>query len=267
MACCCKSWRCSQTRGSGASEIYAAADVQVLQVVCSQTLRTGSLPLPPARRSPSPPPPCHRQQVALVCKRFATLASTPQLLREVDLGSISPSLEVLHSLTAWLGQHGRHMRTVSIALSDGNYEPTAVASCLAAAGTAGQQLQQLSVDGCNWGTEWLATMRSLRSCKLEASYNRALHISASVSMLTALENLSLSGCPITFAEGSSLPPSITRLDLADGGHDVPLQASWLGTRAPFGADVQRMALWPNRAISARLGLYLDGHELTKPRRC
>ena len=63
----------------------------------------------------------------------------------------------------------------------------------------------------------------------------ALHISASVSMLTALENLSRSGCPITFAEGSSLPPSITRLDLADSGHDVPPQASWFGTRAPFGA--------------------------------
>ena len=138
---------------------------------------------------------------------------------------------MLHSLTAWLGQHGRHVRRLAadVPYDDGT-DPgweAALASCLTAAGTA-VQLEQLALQGYIHGTEWLAAMRSLRRCSVVNDEDDELRMSAAISGLTALEHLDLGADPIQLLPHIRLPSSITQSELSSSGDDMPPQASWAG---------------------------------------
>lgn len=82
-----------------------------------------------------------------MCKRFAALACSPELLQAVEADVIDSS--DAHSLTAWLTRHRQHVRRLHIGIDPEAFkedEPAAVA-CLAVAGTAGG-LAALEVQGC-----------------------------------------------------------------------------------------------------------------------
>jgi hypothetical protein len=108
-----------------------------------------------------------RQRLALLSKRLAAAACSPELLRDVDVGVLD-SLALLRSLTAWLARHGLHVRRLECnfdpVLSDSD-AAVAIASCLATAGAAGQ-LEQLNLYSSFGSMEWLAAVRSLRRLKL-----------------------------------------------------------------------------------------------------
>lgn len=182
-----------------------------------------------------------RQQAALASRRFAALCNSHELLRELHFPAIW-ELRALHSLTAWLARHGRHAQQLSftadrdeenegVVIVDESGMAEAVASCLAAAGTAGQ-LSELSVRlyGQPLHTEWLSAMRSLR--RLTLGGDNTLHISPAISGLTALQSLQINADALRFGAGSRLPAAITRLQLELGYehlHDMPEQARcWFG---------------------------------------
>lgn len=138
------------------------------------------------------------------------------------------SLPALHSLTAWLGRHGRHVRR--LAYSDGGDDDhpwlAAVARCITTAGTVGQ-LEQLTVDAGIRSTEWLAVMPSLRRCRIHNFALTELRIPPAISALTALRSLALAGEPIELDPETRLPTSITELELFQcSGEDMPQQVIW-----------------------------------------
>ena len=183
---------------------------------------------PPAAAALTAAPALCRQRAALTCKRFAALACSPHLLREVKIKYAFPP--ELHSLLAWLVRHGRHV--CNLALKDvleGEPESTidgALAACLGAVGAAGQ-LEELSLDGYKLHTEWLPALRSLRHLRLDGY---PLHISAAIGGLPALGSLELRSNDVCFAAGARLPPTITRLHVEAGNdEEMPEQVSgkWL----------------------------------------
>lgn len=184
---------------------------------------------------PHLPAPSCRQRAALVFKRFAAAACSPELLRDVIVSLHEVTLSTLHSFTAWLGRHGEHMQRLTARLLCDDVEdpdwPAALASCLAAAGTAGQ-LEQLTVAGSISSTEWLAAMRSLRICSITNTGEQALRVSAAISGLTALQWLELGADSVHLLPQIRLPFSISRLELSSGGEYMPPQASWDGERTP-----------------------------------
>lgn len=186
-----------------------------------------------AHRLPPPLTAACRQRAALVCKRFAAAACTPELLRDVDASKIE-SLTALRSLAAWLLRHGPHVRHFSCRFpgeDEGIELATAVTSCLVAAG-APRQLHELAVVGNIRSTEWLPAMQSLERLRLLDTEAEPLQVSPTVSMLTALCSLELEGRPILLDAAARLPPSITRLRLCDSGGSMPLQASRVAAALP-----------------------------------
>ena len=163
---------------------------------------------------PSGPVHC-RQLAALVCKRFAAAACSPELLREVQL-LVCDDVPVLWSLAAWLARHGRHVRKLCLKDEEDLDEDcgsmvSAVATCLATVGAAGQ-LVELEVVMCRpVHTEWLAAARSLQRLSL---HGFPLHISPAIAGLTALQSLQLKG-ELQFAASARLPASVTRLVLSN----------------------------------------------------
>lgn len=172
------------------------------------------------RRSPlltacCPPSLPHRLgPAALVCTRFAAAACSPELLRDLDLGTVN-GLPAVRSLTAWLGRHSQQLRRLKLSCWS---EADAVASCLAAAGAAGQ-LVELDDGSHIASTEWLGAMSSLRRLTLNAirGVGEELPISPAISALTALESLHLVGCGVSFQPGARLPACITRIKLENLG--------------------------------------------------
>lgn len=144
----------------------------------------------------------------------------------VDASELESLIE-LRSLAAWLRRHGRHVRQLKCCFpseGEGIDVATAVTSCLVAVGATGQ-LRELAVFGNIRSTEWLPAMRSLERLKLSDTEGEPLHLSPTISMLTALGSLELDGLPIRLDAAARLPPSITRLRLCDDGTSMPLQAS------------------------------------------
>ncbi len=175
------------------------------------------------RRSP---PPCRRQRIALVSKRFAALCGSPELLQEVDVGWLHAAPQAAHSLTAWLTHHRQHVRRLRIAIDVQAFrdDASAAIACLAAAGAA-DGLAALTVEGRVPGTDWLAALRSLRHLELKDYSGQLLFISPAINLLTALESLKLAFLRMSFCAGARLPDSITRLHLRDKSTDMPQQAS------------------------------------------
>ncbi len=173
--------------------------------------------LPPLRRSlPSGRVHC-RQRAALVCKRFAAAACSPELLREVEPQlHLLNDVAVLRSLAAWLARHGRHVRKLSI-LFDADFrevresKASAFATCLATAVATGQLVELKAGMYTTVHTEWLAAARSVQRLTLQGF---PLHIAPAISRLLALQSLQLKGEP-QFAAGAQLPASISRLVLTN----------------------------------------------------
>jgi hypothetical protein len=157
-----------------------------------------------------------RLKVALVCRRFAAAASSPELVRHVQVEN-EHSIPALNSLAAWLAWHGPHVRSLQLTFSSATFYRAgggnadglawATATCLALAGASGQ-LQQLTFEALrSVHTGWLCTMRSLRRLRLQGN---TVHLSPAVAGLTALQSLELAGS-VRLAVGARLPGSITRL--------------------------------------------------------
>ncbi len=151
--------------------------------------------------------------MALVSKRFAEAANSPELLREVDLSLYSDSL-ALQSLASWLARHGRHIRKLRFG-EDGYTDPSdeedstsePLATCLQTVCAHGQ-LQELDLAAsAAFHTDWLSVARSLRRLSLSGTL---LHISPAIAGLTALQSLELD-CALYFQDDAQLPASITRL--------------------------------------------------------
>lgn len=178
--------------------------------------------------------------VALVSRRFAAAACSPELLREVEVWSLD-TLPLLRSFLAWLLRHGHHVRRLSMDCDpeeEGEEEDeeeiaaAAIAACMPAVGAAGQ-LQQLELHAPG-GTAWLAAMPSLRRLQLYSwQWDAPLTISPSISALTNLESLTAEGSNTEFADSVQLPPSITHLHLSiSKTADLAQQASRLLTCCP-----------------------------------
>ena len=190
--------------------------------------RSACQPLPPTAAAAAAAHrrrrPC-RQRLALVSKRFAAAACSPELLREVDVGVVE-GLQAMRSLTAWLARYSQHVRQLCIIAvgeelkdSDG---VTAIASCVATAGAAGQ-LEQLELEGSFGSTEWLAAVRSLRHLGIVDSDHGLLPVSPAISGLTVLNSLDLRG-ELQLAD-TRLPGCITRLVVGDLSDEMPQQVS------------------------------------------
>ena len=151
--------------------------------------------------------------MALVCKRFAALACSPPLLQHLQLPRVV-GLPALQSLAAWLSRHGRHARMLEFDgwAGDGAAADSAVATCLAAVGAAGQLTKLQAVS--SGATDWLAAMRSVRHLKL-LSYT-GVHVSATIAGVSTLQSLTLGGNSVRSPDGVRLPTSITRLFVEDG---------------------------------------------------
>lgn len=161
---------------------------------------------------------------------------------EVDApGSVSG----LHSLAAWLRQHGPHLRQLNLQLwlpagvnAGAPAVVAAVAACLTAAAAA-EGLTDLSICGClPPSTEWLAPQQPLRRLVLMRERARVedagqphsppfelhqpLDITPAIAQLTALESLSLHGSGVSFSPGVRLPATLTHLKIY-GGDPVAVQ--------------------------------------------
>ncbi len=162
--------------------------------------------------------------MALVSKRFAAAARSPELLRVVEVQS---SLADMASFVPWLTRHGQHVRQLKFVpnprpwpLADDEQICAALHSCLLALGAAGQ-LQEL-VLWCWFGdTDWLESILSLRRLQL---YTRGLGppLSPALGGLTHLEELTLS-VEDQFEPDMRLPPSITCLEWIATSKPVPQQ--------------------------------------------
>lgn len=159
--------------------------------------------------------------MALVSKRFAAAARSPELLQRADAGHVQGAVAV-RSLEAWLARHGGHVRRLQLTASPLSRQDaaeviatqTALAKCLEAAAAAGQ-LVRLSAGSCVTSTAWLGGMPSLQQLELFGeTWVSPLHLSPAISGLTALRSLSLDGHIVT-KDGLQLPASITWLRLSD----------------------------------------------------
>lgn len=126
----------------------------------------------------------------------------------------------MHSLTAWLARHGRHVRQLECAFpkGEGPDYPAAIAACLVAAGLAGG-LQTLTISGFLPNTEWLAAMRSLRELHTTCLAG-PLRLCPAINKLTALRRLRLGTPALELTAGSRLPPSVTSLHLVEHHSEV-----------------------------------------------
>ncbi|PRW20972.1 p53-induced death domain-containing 1 isoform X1 [Chlorella sorokiniana] len=194
------------------------------------------------------------RSAALVCKRFAALCCSPQLVRDIQAGYVG-GLQKLRSLALWLQRYSPHLRELQFHSQYDNEQDSAytasydaldaaMRSCLAAASAAGR-LEYLAIERSCFDLEWLPAMPSLRG--LDLYYNDdPLRVSAAINALPALESLWLTSTEtITFEGGVSLPTTLTRLwlevevgwevDVADDEReDMPPQIAQL----PKLADLQ-----------------------------
>ena len=180
-------------------------------------------------------------------KRFAAAACSPELLQEVDADELS-SVAALRSFAFWLLRHRQHVRRLACTITDQEQleAATATASCLTAAGAAGQ-LERLELYSSFGSTEWLLAMRSLRQLRLVDIAGAVLRISPAISSLTALRLLELDGDPVKWCAGAALPTSITWLELADNAAAMPEQV-----RAPSLAQCCRQPAQSLHAERMRL---------------
>lgn len=178
-----------------------------------------------------------RQRAALVCKRFAAAACSPELLQEVDVGEVK-EVAALHSLSAWLARRGRHMQRLllsaqphSLPAGPDSFE-AALTGCLHAAASSAARLVRLTAGRMVTSTGWLAGLPSLQQLELQGSvWSTPLHLSPAISGLAALGSLHLDGM-IIIDHGLRLPTTITQLHLASHHSlDMPAQvraaACWL----------------------------------------
>ena len=184
---------------------------------CPQT----SPPPPPraAACTPAHLPPLRRLgPAALVCKRFAAAACSPELLRDLDLGQVKGPAAV-HSLAAWLERHSAHLRRLKLNCCSRNAdEEEPAAAAIPARLAAAVQLVELTYRGSlPDSTEWLAALCSLRRLELNRGWSdelsQSLQIAPAINGLTALETLRLWG-NFSLASGARLPTGLTRLMLS-----------------------------------------------------
>ena len=143
-----------------------------------------------------------------MCKRFAAAASSPELLRDVDV-RVSAALPPL----AWLTRHCQHVRQLH--LDCNRADAGDVAACLSAVGAAGQLTDLTLTSPPTCAVEWLAAMPSLRQLGLcVEDWSPYLLLSQAISGLTALDSLRLGG-NVRWEEGLCLPASITRLYIGE----------------------------------------------------
>ena len=166
-----------------------------------------------------------RQTTALVSKRFAALACSPELLRQLNVRV--RGLDGLASFLAFVSRHGGHVQQLKFSAVRKPAEATsataaAATACLAAAGAAGQ-LTALEVHGIVPATHWLASMRALGSLCLHPFSGIGQPTTAALGMLTALQELQLFGSAASLEPGVQLPSSITWLHIARSEDEAMLQ--------------------------------------------
>lgn len=151
-----------------------------------------------------PCPACRRRCVPLVCRRWAALVNTPELLAEVALGKDlkAHAAASLRSFIAWVVRRAApHVRRLHLSLDLGgpggglDVLPTAVACALACCAFGG--LDELSLCVLNGGLElgWAAALTSLRSLKIDAVDGCGVDIRQQMEHLTRMERLSLGRVP------------------------------------------------------------------------
>lgn len=186
---------------------------------------------------------CRHRTLALCCRRWRSLACSPELLRSVSasLPDMPAFLQQVHSLCSWLVQRAApHMTRLQLRLHAFNAAPewgdgdgelwrleftTTLAATLAACGTHGR-LTELSLElgmHCSFFLgSWMAPLAGLR--RLTVTLGDGIIVATgSLRCLPALRHLSLQAFPYAFRSsvvweaGSALPPSLTSLCL--GGED------------------------------------------------
>ncbi|PRW44355.1 G8 domain-containing [Chlorella sorokiniana] len=166
------------------------------------------------------------EHVALVCKRLSALTQAPELLRHcvIDLTGSPPSvLPRLQAALRFLQTQGQHIRRLTMYV-----EPAAspndsaeaiqelhalVASCLAAVGAAGGQLEKLVVGPLTpvISTACLPALTALDLIDLGTKQHE-LRLPAGFSRLARLTGAHMRGSPLILPP-DGLPPSITNLYL------------------------------------------------------
>ena len=139
------------------------------------------------------------------------------------------SYRQLPSFTAWLLQHGRHLRSLDlncqITSSDVEVYAWELAGCLMAwASTGGEALQQLSLRFFGRGTalcvtSWCPALRQLRSLDL-SGLGGPLRINSDLAGLTAVTRLCMYGDAVAVQPQVQLPPRVERLSLHDDDSTV-----------------------------------------------
>lgn len=177
-----------------------------------------------------------RHTAALVSRRWHAAAHSPQLLADV----LCPNADSrrLESLTAWLPRHGQHVRSLDLSChpEDGESGPVTwqLAGCLQAFAAVAGSLERLSLSAQSEPglcvTPWAAALRRLVRLSLWAD-PCTLRICSSLSGLTALTALTLSGTPVKIDAAVQLPPNVELLWFIDRqGEELPPQVRLWGAR-------------------------------------
>ncbi|KAL4421253.1 hypothetical protein ABPG75_010544 [Micractinium tetrahymenae] len=160
--------------------------------------------------------------VALTCKRLRDACLSPPLLHSislVDYGGTSDGSIVrrLHSLLGFLAQHAAHVRSLELhflsrAKRQGALAALALACLATCAGHGMLEVLKVWTRAPLPSLEALTGFTRLRSLTLLTA-GQPLRLPAAVSRLTALIDLKVEAASLR--AGGPLPPSITRLSLAN----------------------------------------------------
>ncbi|PRW32625.1 cytochrome p450 isoform A [Chlorella sorokiniana] len=175
----------------------------------------------------------HRS-LALVCRRWAELVHTPDLLTNVQLTTKQSQAVIpcLRSFCAWLARRAAgHVQRLCLRFNlgrvqhDGEFLGLLVAATTACS-TAGQLHDltlHISSHPSSLPLSWVAALTSLRRLEIDPNFSTAVDVCGSLHHLTNLQELVLAGAPIQEWESATrLPPSITRLQLDGTGENVSL---------------------------------------------
>jgi len=153
----------------------------------------------------------------------------PSLLHSIDVTpweavAVLPRLRALHAV---LAAHGRHVQRLKLVADFEGVRMAHIHRCLAACGSAGSSMQELTVrahESCLATTGWLAGLTALR--RLCLSSTGRLRLPVGISRLQRLAEAELDGDPIEWGAVRRLPPCLTHLCLEDEeSEQLPTQVS------------------------------------------
>jgi hypothetical protein len=169
----------------------------------------------------------------LVCRRWWAVVCSPSLLREIDVDIAACSVDFLLKLrslsTFLLMRAAGHMTSACLSMWPAQYKrlsavqraeaETTLSAMLAACAAAGGLTElHLSLDTPLCVGGWAAALRGLRQLHIDVYADRVDGFEYSILLQapllgSKLEDLWLSGCPLTLTDSAGLPSSLTALGL------------------------------------------------------